>query len=534
MPQSPLPSLNELGGKYRILADLGQGGTATVSLAVARGPSGFSKLVVLKVMKSTLTQEHEFSQMFMNEARLAARLNHPNIVQTNEVFEHHGLPVIVMEYLEGQALSGILSRARGTDRFPLAMHLRVISDVLGGLHYSHELRDFDGTSLNVVHRDMSPHNVFVTFDGQVKLLDFGIAKLSGSHVETATGVIKGKIRYMSPEQITGENVDRRADIFAVGVMLWEAATDGRMWAGMSEATIMNQLLNGELPNPRDIKADVDPALEVIIMKALSSNPESRYGSAAELQADLDDYLGKLGTQVRPRDIGKIVQDMFEDVRAQMKRIIESQLSKVASLTDAEYAQTAPLELTNLALTQSGSTQLESDAYPEERSRAPLFAAVALLLLLIAGVGWAVVGKGNAEAGDPKTGSSATPADAPPTHVQLRITAFPAVAKIYLDGQLLPGNPHQQAVPRDGSKHGLRFEAADHRVEEREIAFEQDADLVVALTPLPKPVASETPKPKPPIGRIVPRPVPPKPVSTKCDPPYIIDKNGLKKFKPECL
>src|SRR5688572_10870906 len=304
MPQSPLPSLNELGGKYRILADLGQGGTATVSLAVARGPSGFSKLVVLKVMKSTLTQEHEFSQMFMNEARLAARLNHPNIVQTNEVFEHHGLPVIVMEYLEGQALSGILSRSRSTERFPLAMHLRVISDVLGGLHYSHELRDFDGTLLNVVHRDMSPHNVFVTFDGQVKLLDFGIAKLSGSHVETATGVIKGKIRYMSPEQITGENVDRRADIFAVGVMLWEAATDSRMWSGMSEATIMNQLLNGELPNPRDIKPDVDPALEVIIMKALASNADNRYATAAELQADLDDYLGKMGAQVRPRDIGK--------------------------------------------------------------------------------------------------------------------------------------------------------------------------------------------------------------------------------------
>ncbi len=541
MPQSPLPSLNELGGKYRILADLGQGGTATVSLAVARGPSGFSKLVVLKVMKSTLTQEHEFSQMFMNEARLAARLNHPNIVQTNEVFEHHGLPVIVMEYLEGQALSGILSRARGTDRFSLAMHLRVISDVLGGLHYSHELRDFDGTSLNVVHRDMSPHNVFVTFDGQVKLLDFGIAKLSGSHVETATGVIKGKIRYMSPEQITGENVDRRADIFAVGVMLWEAATDSRMWSGMSEATIMNQLLNGELPSPRDVKPDIDQALETIIMKALASNPEQRYSTAALLQADLDEYLGKLGVQVRPRDIGKIVSDMFEDVRTQMKRIIESQLSKVASLTDAEYAQTAPLELTNLALTQSGSTQLEGEGYPEERSRAPLIAAVAVLLLLIAGVGWAVIGKGNADPGGPKAAVSSPLPEAPPTSVQLRITAFPAVAKIYLDNQLLPGNPHQQVVPRDGSKHALRFEAPDHRVEEREISFEQDADLVVALTPLPKSVpSSDAPRaPKPPqFGPRIPKAPPPTivrtPPSNKCDPPYTIDKNGTKKWKVECL
>jgi serine/threonine-protein kinase len=273
------------------------------------------------------------------------------------------------------------------------------------------------------------------------------------------------------------------------------------------------------------------------MKALASNPEHRYATAAELQADLDDYLNKLGVQVRPRDIGKVVSDMFEDVRAQMKRIIESQLSKVASLTDAEYAQTAPLELTNLALTQSGSTQLESDAYPEERSRAPLFAAVALLLLLIAGVGWAVVGKGNAESGEPKAGSSSGPVDTAPANVQLRITAFPAVAKIYLDGQLLPGNPHQQVVPRDNSKHGLRFEAPDHRVEEREIAFEQDADLVVALVPLPKPVASESPKPNKPtnIGPRLPRVVPPKPVSGKCDPPYTVDpKTGIKRYKPECL
>jgi eukaryotic-like serine/threonine-protein kinase len=232
--------------------------------------------------------------------------------------------------------------------------------------------------------------------------------------------------------------------------------------------------------------------------------------------------------------------MFEDVRTQMKRIIESQLSKVASLTDAEYAQTAPLELTNLALTQSGSTQLEADGYPEERSRAPLIAAVAVLLLLIAGVGWAVIGKGNADPGGLKAATSSPPPEAPPTSVQLRITAFPAVAKIYLDNQLLPGNPHQQVVPRDGSKHALRFEAPDHRIEEREISFEQDADLVVALTPLPKNApSSDPPKVKtPPIGPRTRLPPPPPivrtPPSNKCDPPYTIDKNGTKRWKVECL
>src|SRR6185503_4721689 len=227
---------------------------------------------------------------------------------------HGGLPVIVMEYLEGQSLSSVISRSRGVNRLPLEMHLRIISDVLSGLHYSHELRDFDGTSLNVVHRDMSPHNVFVTFDGQVKLLDFGIAKLSGSHVETATGVIKGKIRYMSPEQITGENVDRRADIFAVGVMLWEAAANARMWAGMGEATIMNQLLNAELPSPKSTNPEVDDDLERIVMRAMAPNAADRYASAALLQAELDEYLSRFGTQVRPRDIGKAVSDLFANER----------------------------------------------------------------------------------------------------------------------------------------------------------------------------------------------------------------------------
>ncbi len=542
MASSPTPGLNELGGKYRILADLGQGGTATVSLAVARGPSGFSKLVVLKVMKSNLAQEHDFAKMFMNEARLAARLNHPNIVQTNEVFEHTGLPVIVMEYLEGQALSGILARARGTQKFPLSMHLRVISDMLSGLHYSHELADFDGTPLNVVHRDMSPHNVFVTFDGQVKLLDFGIAKLAGSHVETATGVIKGKIRYMSPEQITGENVDRRADIFAVGVMLWEAVTDARMWSGMSEATIMNHLLNGELPNPREVNSHLDQHLEKIVMKALAPDPAERYATAAELQADIDEHLAHLGTQVRPRDIGKTVSDMFGDVRSQTKGIIETQLSKVASLSDAEYAATHPIELTNLALTQSGSTQLEPGLTGKSRKGSSLtLIAAALLAIGAVGGAWFAAAKNKADSErSPNTAASTTPS----ITVQLRVTAFPATAKIFLDNQLLPSNPFAQGVPRDGKKHVLRFEASGHEIAEREISLDNDNDLVVVLeqsgsgtSSAPKSTATAAPTRKPVAntGRIAPATKAPPPArKSNCDPPFTVDDRGVKRYKPECL
>src|SRR5262245_11824303 len=220
--------------------------------------------------------------MFLNEVRLVARLNYPNIVQTNEVADDEGVPVIVMEYFEGQPLSNILVRGRG-GALSLAAHIRIITDSLAGLHYAHEVTDFDGTPLGVVHRDMTPHNVFVTFEGQVKVLDFGIAKLGTSMIETQAGVIKGKLRYMPPEQISGEAIDRRADVYAVGVMLWEAAAGERLWKGHSDATIMNRVLNGEIPSPREKRPDLSEELERIVMKSLSADRNDRYASASDLE-----------------------------------------------------------------------------------------------------------------------------------------------------------------------------------------------------------------------------------------------------------
>jgi serine/threonine-protein kinase len=322
-------------GKYRILSQLGEGGSATVYLAVARGPSGFSKLVVLKTLKRSVSDEEELHKMFLNEARLSARLNHPNIVQTNEVIEDRGLPVIVMEYLEGQSLAKILPRARGG--LPLAIHLRIIADSLNGLHHAHELTDFDGSPLGLVHRDMTPQNVFVTYDGQTKILDFGIAKLANSNrPETETGVIKGKLRYMPPEQITGEGIDRRADIYAVGVMLWEAVAGEPIWKGLTDAQVMHQVLNCGVPSPRSVRADIPERLEQICMKALSSEADERYATAAELEAELESALDEIGSRVNQRSIGKTVSELFAAERKQTRSLVEAQLSKVASLSAEEY------------------------------------------------------------------------------------------------------------------------------------------------------------------------------------------------------
>src|ERR1700761_3781049 len=250
-------------GKYRLIAELGHGGMAEVYLAVVRGPAGFNKLGVIKQIRPQLAAGPGVLGMFLDEAKLAARLSHPNVVQTNEVGQEGDTHFLMMEYLDGQPLNRITQRLGKRGGLPLHMHLQIIVDLLGGLHYAHELTDYDGTPLGVVHRDITPHNVFVTYEGQVKVVDFGIAKAMNSSSETRTGVLKGKVAYMAPEQARGERVDRRADIFSVGVLLWEAVTGRRLWKGVPDITILQRLLNGDIPTPKSVKPDVDDKLEAI-------------------------------------------------------------------------------------------------------------------------------------------------------------------------------------------------------------------------------------------------------------------------------
>ena len=338
--------------KYRILTELGEGGTAHVFLAIARGPSGFNKLVVLKALKRSLAGDDDFRRMFMNEARLSAGLNHPNIVQVNEVIEQDGLPVMVMQYLEGRPLLDIINRA--CDKLSLGMHLQIVCEALSGLHYSHELCDYDGTPLRVVHRDMTPHNVFVTFDGQVKLLDFGIAKLSGSAAETQEGVLKGKLRYMPPEQIMGDAVDRRTDVYAVGVLLWEAATGTKMWRTLSEATIMNRVLEGQIPSPRTERPDIDADLERIIVKALQTDAALRYATAIELQSELESYMTERGLGSSSREIGSFISELYTDYRQETKKAVEEKLAREGSLN---WADGVPISIAASASVSLNSKEL---------------------------------------------------------------------------------------------------------------------------------------------------------------------------------
>jgi eukaryotic-like serine/threonine-protein kinase len=339
--QGSLTGAHKVGdvGRYRLIAELARGGMGIVYLALVRGPGGFNKLFVVKTLKAHLAEDPKLVSMFLEEARLAARLSHPNVVQTIEVGSDGGTHFIAMEFLDGQSFHRVLARGRRTGaNMPLSFHLYAMTHILEGLQYAHGATDYDGTPLNLVHRDVSPHNVFLSYDGQVKILDFGIAKALDSSNDTRTGMLKGKIAYMAPEQASGAQVDRRADVFAAGVMLWESVIGQRMWdRGLNDLQILHALSNGAIPRPRQAAPDLDPVLERVILKATSVAPSDRFASAGEMQVELEAFLKGLDAPAfGPRDVGKFVGDLFLEERGQIKGVIDGQLRVLRGTSSGEY------------------------------------------------------------------------------------------------------------------------------------------------------------------------------------------------------
>jgi branched-chain amino acid transport system substrate-binding protein len=321
----------QLAGRYLVIAKVGDGGMAEVYLTVARGTLGdYHKLVVVKMMKRGLTAEEDFVPMFLDEARLTARLNHPNVVQTHDVGEDDGRYYITMEYLEGASYERIRNHTRGWEQFTQRMRLRMLTRVLRGLHYAHELTDYDATPLRVVHRDVTPSNVFVTYDGQVKLLDFGIAKARDSSTHTRTGLFKGKVGYIAPEQMFGDKVDRRADIYSVGVMLWEMLTGVPLWKELGQSEIFKRILAGQILPPSAVAKDVAPELEIACLRALSHDPADRYPTAAAFEREIEAYLAATSPSCAEAELGAGVGALFAGQRATMHATIETQLAQLPS------------------------------------------------------------------------------------------------------------------------------------------------------------------------------------------------------------
>jgi serine/threonine-protein kinase len=274
---------------------------------------GFERFIVIKRILPNLSENEDFVRMFLDEARLAAQLNHPNIVQIYDIGAVSGQYFIAMEYLSGRDCRRLMKKAakRG-ELVPLHFALQVVHGVCEGLEYAHDRTDGSGRPLNVVHRDVSPQNVHVTHDGAVKLLDFGIAKASSQMMETRAGVLKGKYSYMSPEQATGARVDRRSDIFSLGILLFEMSTGRRLFKSENEMQTLRAVIEGNIPHPSSIIAGYPPDLDAIVMRALQRPLHDRYQTCRELQGDIEAFMASRGFPQTPARLGAYVKDLTQD------------------------------------------------------------------------------------------------------------------------------------------------------------------------------------------------------------------------------
>jgi hypothetical protein len=272
-------------GRYELLAPAGKGGMAAVWRARLLGPRGFSKMVALKVMLPSLTGDPRFESMFVAEARAASNIRHRNVREILDLGMENGIFYIAMEWVDGETLAVLKTQHGGA--VPIAIAARIVLDAARGLHEAHEARDEDGAPLGIVHRDVSPENILVARDGSAKIADFGVAKVDGEPLANAD-FVKGKVRYMAPEQVYCENVDRRTDVFSLAVVLYEATTGKHPFAAATDlATLANVAAPEEADAPSLHVADYPPALERVLMKALSKDPVARFETAAAFDAALD-------------------------------------------------------------------------------------------------------------------------------------------------------------------------------------------------------------------------------------------------------
>lgn len=530
-------------GPYQLIAKIGEGGMGTVWLTKLPGPAGFNKLAVVKELRADLTGSNAFVEMFLNEARLAARLTHPNVIHTYGANEDRGRLYIAMEYLDGQPWSQVRHALWANRSLPLALHLKVLADALTGLHYAHELRDYDGTPLQVVHRDISPQNVFVTYDGLVKVVDFGVARAVTSQrltppppagsLFTSTApppprkseapMFVGKVAYSGPEQIRGEQVDRRADVFAVGVMLWEALAGRRLMeteAGQDKMEAVRKRASEPAPRIRDVVSSMPRLLSDICDRALALDPNDRFSTALEFRDAIKAYLDESAPDLDSAQLGQLVSAAFRDERSRINGLIERSLMRslpaspppVESLIDtlrpppesgdhtirADLSELASVSrMQDEALLVEASNSAASTRSPLEpkgldgKRKQQLMIGAGVVALLFLWVGYRIA----THAPDDVTvqplpdapvdvaAQPAAPAQAAqaPAQIAIDISAVPANASIFLDGAQLQ-NPFSGKLKADAELHILRVSAPGMQTQEKVVPLDGDKMLHVELLP----------------------------------------------------
>lgn len=504
-------------GRYALHHEIASGGMAVVHIGRLLGPVGFARTVAIKRLHPHLARNPEFVAMFLDEARLAARIRHPNVVSTLDVVATEGELFVVMEYVPGDALARLLFAAHErAEAVPLPVASSIMVDVLHGLHAAHEASDERGQPLNLVHRDVSPHNVLVGTDGAAHLIDFGIAKAAGRAQVTREGQLKGKLAYMAPEQLKGgaggSKVDRRADVFGAAVVFWEMLTGQRLFDGEDEGEIYGKVLRAEVVKPSKVAGGDRERADAIVLKGLARTPDKRYPTARAMALAIEETL-PLATASQ---VGQWVEHLGgASLAERARRIAEvegapesaspeprvSRPPEPASLATAPGGRIDPDEPSLVATrqmtrqlpralavdaAQTDTSLVSSDLERPVRTRRAYLAGAGVAVLLVAGAGLVLASR--------PTGSAVAPAVVP--QASTAVSAAPPAVTAPPE----PPAPTASQAPDDA--------------------------IQPSALPLAPPVP-HAPRPAAPTRRANPPP------SANCDPPYTVDANGYRKYKREC-
>jgi hypothetical protein len=463
-----------VAGKYQILEELGVGGMASVHLARMVGPAGFSRIVAVKRMHDHLAKDPKFVRMFLEEGRLAGRIRHPNVVATLDVLVEGAAVWLVLDYVEGESLAKLLRTSTADGGKPqTAVTCAILTGILSGLDAAHEATGASSRSLEIIHRDVSPENVLVGIDGVPRVLDFGIAKAASRLESTASGGLRGKLGYMAPEQLRGEAIDRRVDVYAAGVVLWEALAGRRLFDRRGASDVVNAVLGSEIAPPSRFAPDVSPALDAIALRALAATPAERFGTAGEMARAIE----SAAPIVSAREVGAWVESVAgATIRARARRVAELDVAEaVPPMPIGLPERRAPAD----QLTDALGAEAQVEEPPPVSRPAPRMRrsrVLVLVLLLLAGVCLAALSFGLAR--------RRAPMEQPPA---LAMSAAPLPLPTFTTAPLAPS--------------------------------------------LASASASEPPAPRrsspPPRRR-------PTNTSERCTPPFVIEPDGTKRFKTECL
>jgi eukaryotic-like serine/threonine-protein kinase len=472
-----VPKESRSFGRYHLYCRLAKGGMANLYLAQYAGPDGFEKLVAIKRIHDHLSEDADFVTMFSDEARLAARISHPHVVQVLELGTVGSACFIAMEYVDGESLGALIRRTK----IPLPLCARILSQAALGLHSAHELKDIQGNPLGVIHRDVSPQNVLVSYDGVVKVVDFGVAKAKSNVATTETGAVKGKFAYMAPEQLKPEDYggqDRRTDVFPLGILLYEATTRKNLFKGKTDGQTIDQALNKLIKPLSQIIPGYPPALEKIVMRALERHKEDRYQTAHDMHVELEDYLSGGGTPVLPSDIAELMQRTF-------KERVEIKADMLRQARETALDHTGSISLHAL---RDSSVSVPSVA---PRRRVGLIVAIVAALLAVLGVGVLLLRPAPPA---PRARPSKVRKTAPgPIHIVLK--ASPENATIQFEGKAVP-NPFEARRRREQRKVGVKVEAPGYVSRTFQVSLAEGGHLMVALEKLAPPRPDAGPKVEP--------------------------------------